>query len=77
MSGASSEESPDSTQRIDSFNGEQRVYFVPLRYHLLSLSCRPSSFRLEYSANLNRIRVTGESDSKGLDLNILGVYKLI
>ncbi|XP_010493261.1 PREDICTED: ubiquitin carboxyl-terminal hydrolase 8 [Camelina sativa] len=32
MNGTSSEESPDSTQRIDSFNGEQRVYFVPLRW---------------------------------------------
>ncbi|CAN8252528.1 unnamed protein product [Cochlearia groenlandica] len=25
-------ESPDSAQRIDSFNGEQRVYFVPFRW---------------------------------------------
>uniref|UniRef100_A0A1J3DMA0 Ubiquitin carboxyl-terminal hydrolase n=1 Tax=Noccaea caerulescens TaxID=107243 RepID=A0A1J3DMA0_NOCCA len=32
MSVASSEESPISAQRIDSFNGEQRVYFVPLRW---------------------------------------------
>ncbi|KAG2299984.1 hypothetical protein Bca52824_036456 [Brassica carinata] len=29
---ASPEESPDSTQRIDSFNGEQSVYFVPFRW---------------------------------------------
>ncbi|KAH0860268.1 hypothetical protein HID58_088529 [Brassica napus] len=32
MSVASPEESPDSSQRIDSFNGEQSVYFVPLRW---------------------------------------------
>ncbi|OAO95643.1 UBP8 [Arabidopsis thaliana] len=33
MNGTSPDESPDSTtQRIDSFNGEQRVYFVPLRW---------------------------------------------
>ena len=31
MSVASPEESPDSTHRIDSFNGEQSVYFVPFR----------------------------------------------
>ncbi|WZZ38770.1 hypothetical protein YC2023_035029 [Brassica napus] len=28
---STSEESPDSAQRIDSFNGEQSVYFVPFR----------------------------------------------
>ncbi|KAH0906951.1 hypothetical protein HID58_038778 [Brassica napus] len=32
MSVASPEESPDSTHRIDSLNGEQSVYFVPLRW---------------------------------------------
>ncbi|XP_048608097.1 ubiquitin carboxyl-terminal hydrolase 8-like [Brassica napus] len=29
---STSEESPDSAQRIDSFNGEQSVYFVPFRW---------------------------------------------
>lgn len=71
MNGTPSEESLDSAQRIDSFNGEQRVYFVPLRYLLSSssllLSLSIASFYFmssiflligEYSANLNRIRVS-------------------
>ena len=78
---STSEESPDSAQRIDSFNGEQSVYFVPFRYLLFSVSLSLALalatvfFHCDwniYSANLNRISVNKAFDSNGVfDLKLI------